>query len=65
MRGEVACAAHVPPSGSDRWSDERWAEMPSGRYAIRYQCQHCAEPNTPIIHRRLNPVVDQRNEYDA
>ncbi len=54
-RGEVACAKHVPRLGSDRWSQERWAEMSPvvhGRHGIRYQCQHCADSKTPIVHRR-------------
>jgi hypothetical protein len=57
VRGEVACEMHVAGPGSQRWSEERWAEIPSevrGRHGIRYQCQHCADPKTPIVHRRLN-----------
>jgi hypothetical protein len=59
VRGEVACATHVPGSGSQRWSEERWAEVPPqvrSRYGIRYQCQHCAHSKTPIAHRRLNRI---------
>jgi hypothetical protein len=59
VRGEVACATHMPGSGSHRWSEERWAEVPSevrSRYRIRYQCQHCAHSKTPIVHRRLNRI---------
>lgn len=60
VRGEVACAMHMPPSGSPRWSQERWAEVPSDvrtRHRIRYQCQHCAQSKTPIVHRRLNTHI--------
>ena len=60
VRGEVACAQHVPRPGSDRWSEERWAEVPSevgSRRAIRYQCQHCADSKTPIVHQWLNTHV--------
>ena len=58
--GEVACAMHAPRSGSDRWSEERWTEVPSdvrSRHRIRYQCQHCADSKTPIVHRRLNTHI--------
>jgi hypothetical protein len=57
VRGEVACAMHVPQLDSQRWSDERWAEIRVDMcrgHALRYQCQHCAESKTPIVHRRLN-----------
>ena len=56
VRGEVACALHVPGPGSHRWSEERWAEIPPevrSRYGLRHQCQHCADPKTPIVHRRV------------
>jgi len=46
LRGEVACAVHVPGPASPRWSEERWAEIPakvSSRRGSRYQCQHCAD----------------------
>ena len=59
-RGEVACAIHVPRQGHQRWTDERWAEIPpdvGSRYGSRYQCQHCAESKTPIVHRRLNTYI--------
>jgi hypothetical protein len=62
IRGEVACPAHVPPFRSERWSRERWAEVPPAvrtRHGIGYQCQHCAESKTPIVHRRLNADVDR------
>ena len=58
-KGEIACGDCAPPSGSDRWTAERWSPMPDlGARAVRYQCQHCAEtplrsiprlPRTPLI----------------
>ena len=59
LRGEVACATHVPEQGSARWSEERWAEIPSNmrsRHGLRYQCQHCADTKSPILHRPLDDV---------
>lgn len=56
-RGEVACVTHMPPRDTDRWSHERWTEIPQvvrGRHRIRYQCQHCADSKTPIVHQRLH-----------
>jgi hypothetical protein len=59
-RGEVACATHAPQPGSENWSEQRWTEVPEevrrGR-ATRYQCQHCADSRTPIVHRRLNTHI--------
>jgi hypothetical protein len=54
IRGEVACAGHVPPLDSRRWSDEGWRAIPPGgaRHGIRYQCQHCAPDRSPIARRR-------------
>lgn len=55
IRGEIACAAHMPPQDSHRWSEERWAEIPSemrNRHGRRYQCQHCGDSKTPIVHTR-------------
>jgi hypothetical protein len=57
VRGEVACATHAPGPEHQRWSDERWAPIPpevDGRHGMRFQCEHCADSKTPIIHRRLN-----------
>ena len=59
-RGEVACALHVPGLNSQRWVDERWAEVPGdmrSHQRARYQCQHCAASKTPIAHRRLNTFI--------
>lgn len=58
VRGEVACAMHVPRPDSQRWSDERWAAIPFEQRrgsGTRYQCQHCAHTGTPLVHRRLSP----------
>ena len=66
IRGEVACAIHAPQLSSHRWSHERWAEIPAvrRRNGVRYQCQHCADSKTPILHRRLNTQI-QLNHVDA
>ena len=54
-RGEVACGTHAPERSSPRWVSERWADVPpdvrkrpSGAH---FQCQHCSESGSPIIHR--------------
>jgi len=57
LRGEVACATHVPEQGSERWSEERWAAIPPdmrSRHGLRYQCQYCADTKSPILHRTLD-----------
>jgi hypothetical protein len=58
VRGEVACAEHVPPLNSVRWSDESWRVIPpnAARHGIRYQCQHCAPDRSPIARRRHNHI---------
>jgi len=63
LRGEVACALHAPGPQSPRWAAERWAEVPTAmrnRQGIRYQCQHCADSKTPIVHQRLNTHAHQQ-----
>jgi two-component system cell cycle response regulator DivK len=60
LRGEVACAKHLPVPGSEGWLAQRWAEVPPEvrrRFGRRYQCQHCADSKTPIVHRRLNTQI--------
>ena len=47
IRGEVACAEHVPDTEDPRWTIEGWAAVPvsSGHFVgsrSRYQCQFCA-----------------------
>ena len=50
-RGEVACAAHAPDIGSQRWHDEHWAVIPRhAKRTILYQCQHCS--GSAVGHRK-------------
>jgi CheY-like chemotaxis protein len=61
-RGEVACLTHSPAPSGQRWSEEGWSILPSDlRGATRYQCQHCADSKTPIVHRRLNTEVHRKS----
>ena len=42
-KGEIACVDHAPAGNTERWTAERWQEIPTieGR-RITYQCQHCS-----------------------
>jgi CheY-like chemotaxis protein len=51
-RGEIACTAHAPEPGSERWLSEKWTPIPGGdsHKRILYQCPHCSGRG-PINHR--------------
>jgi hypothetical protein len=39
-RGEIACAAHAPERGSERWDGEQWSEITAMASANpHYQCR--------------------------
>ena len=52
IRGEVACAEHLPQDGDPRLVIEGWNPVPvsSGHMNVaRYQCQHCALDGRAIV----------------
>ena len=64
IRGEVSCRDHACIIGDERFGRERWRPIPLtavGRHGLRYQCQYCAPEGTPVVHRRLTPMVRLRS----
>ena len=59
IRGEVACAEHVPDTEDRRWTIEGWAAIPvsSGHFGSRsrYQCQFCAADGRALVHLPSEP----------
>jgi len=57
-RGAVACEAHAPAAGSERWVAEGWAWIPNfaGKNKVQYTCQQC--DGGPIHHGRRQPAIE-------
>jgi hypothetical protein len=57
-RGEVACRDHAPDTHDPRWVEEKWALIPEseqGRHGRIFQCQHCPDRRSALVHRKGTP----------